>query len=146
MRQLLYVSNTNRDVPAAELGDILAAARRNNRALGVTGLLLNIDGGFLQILEGETQALDQLYTRIGDDRRHWNVQKLLDHEAPRAFHEWSMGFERLDGQDPQTAGMFGITRDAIAGRLSPGAGKVLATMLETFYRVQTNDVGLYRTG
>ena len=58
-----------------------------------------------------------------------------------------MGYEHLTGEDPETAGMFGVTREAIAGKLSPAAGKVVATILETFYRVQTGDVlGLRSTG
>lgn len=144
MRQLLYVSNTGRDLTSGMLSDILTSARRNNQALGVTGLLLHIDGGFLQVLEGEELALRELYIHIGKDRRHWNLQLMLDREAPRAFGEWSMGFEKLDPEHPETAGMFGVTSEAIAGRLSPTAGKVVITMLETFYRVQTNDAGLFK--
>jgi hypothetical protein len=144
MRQLLYVSNTSRDLAPGALNDIIVSARRNNLALGITGLLLNIEGGFLQLLEGEERVLRELYARIGCDRRHWDLQLLLDREAQRAFGEWSMGFEKLDGLDPETAGMFGVAREAIGRRLSPTAGKVVVTMLQTFYRVQTNDAGLFR--
>jgi hypothetical protein len=140
MRQLLYVSNCARDIAAGDLNAILESARRNNGALGITGLLLYIDGGFLQVLEGEERGLREIYARICADKRHWNTRLLLDREAPRAFGQWSMGFEHLNGEDPETAGMFGVTREAIAGKLSPTAGKVVATMLETFYRVQTCDV------
>jgi Sensors of blue-light using FAD len=140
MRQLLYVSNCARDIVASDLNAILETARRNNGALGITGLLIYIDGGFLQVLEGEDGPVGEIYARVCADKRHWNTRVLLDREAPRAFGQWSMGFERLDGEDPETAGMFGVTREAIAGKLSPTAGKVVATMLETFYRVQTGDV------
>jgi hypothetical protein len=139
MRQLLYVSNTSRDVAPAELDAILAVSRTNNAALDVTGLLLFIDGGFLQILEGEERTIRELYARIAADRRHWETRLMLDRESPRAFTGWSMGFERPSADDPETAGMFGITREAIEGRLSPGAGRVIAIMLETFYRVQRGD-------
>jgi hypothetical protein len=145
MRQILYVSNTARDIAFSDLNDILMAARRKNEACGITGLLLHIDGGFLQVLEGEEAAVHELYGRIRADQRHWEARLLLDREAPRAFGHWSMGFEHLTGEEPETAGMFGVTREAIAGQLSPTAGKVVATMLETFYRVQTGDVlGLQR--
>ena len=40
--------------------------------MGITGLLLFIDGGFLQMLEGEERAVRELYTRIAADRRHLN--------------------------------------------------------------------------
>lgn len=140
MRQLLYVSSTPRDIAPAALNAILATARANNALLGVTGLLIYIDGGFLQILEGDERAVRDLYMRICTDRRHWEVRLLLDREVEsRAFTGWSMGFERPSPDDPESAGIFGVTREAILGRLSPQAGRVIAIMLETFYRVQRSD-------
>src|ERR1700761_4282019 len=99
MEQLLYVSNTSRDISSAALEDILKSAQRNNAQLDVTGMLLYADGGFLQVLEGETQTLDALYAKIAQDKRHWNTQVLLRHKAPRAFADWSMGFARLSPSD-----------------------------------------------
>ena len=57
----------------------------------------------------------------------------------RAFTGWAMGFERPRADDPETAGMFGVTREAIFSRLSPAAGRVIAVMLERSYRVQRSD-------
>ncbi|MES2472605.1 MAG: BLUF domain-containing protein [Pseudomonadota bacterium] len=140
MRQLMYVSSTPRDIAPASLNEILDASRANNALLGVTGLLIYIDGGFLQILEGDERTVRELYMRICTDRRHWEVRMLLDREVEdRAFTGWSMGFERPSLDDPESAGMFGVTREAILGRLSPQAGRVIAVMLETFYRVQRSD-------
>jgi hypothetical protein len=149
MRQLLYVSNTVHTVTVGDLDDILAASRRNNAMLGITGLLLFIDGGFLQILEGDERAVRELYTRIATDPRHANPHLMLDREVPvRAFPEWSMGFEHPSMDDPETAGMFGVAREAIKGRLSPGTGRIVAMMLQTFYAVQHSDlpVNLYYAG
>jgi hypothetical protein len=140
MRQLLYVSNASRDLAPRALDGILSASRANNTLLGITGLLLHIDGGFLQILEGDERAVRELYTRVAADRRHWEPRILLDREiAAPAFNGWSMGFERPCMNDPETAGMFGVTRETIHGRLSPAAGRIVALMLETFYRVQRSD-------
>ena len=140
MRQLLYVSNTARDLDPAVLDRILAVSRANNALVDVNGLLLYIDGGFLQILEGDEISVRTLYARIAADRRHWEARLLLDRAVEAgAFGGWSMGFERPSPDDPETAGMFGVTREAIQGRLSPQAGRVIAVMLETFYRVQRGD-------
>ena len=143
MRQLLYVSNTAHNISVGDLDDILTESRRNNAMLGITGLLLFIDGGFLQILEGEERAVRELYTRVATDPRHANTHLMLDREVPvRAFPEWSMGFERPCMDDPETAGMFGVARSAIHDRLSPGTGKIVAMMLQTFYHVQHSDLPL----
>jgi Sensors of blue-light using FAD len=143
MRQLLYASNTACDIALGDLDDILTASRHNNALMGLTGLLLFIDGGFLQILEGEERPIRELYTRITGDRRHHSPRLMLDREVPtRAFPDWSMGFERPCMDDPETAGMFGVAREAIHGRLSPGTGRIVAMMLQTFYCVQHSDLPL----
>jgi hypothetical protein len=138
MRQLLYVSNTA-DLAAGELDAIVAVARRNNQMLGLTGLLVHGDGGFLQVLEGEERAVRDTYGRICADPRHCEARLLLDREAPRGFAGWSMGFERVMENDPETAGLFGVMREARASRLSPGAGRIIAMMLETFHKVRRDD-------
>ena len=135
MRQLLYASNTSRDTPEAVLDDILAVSRRNNAPAGVTGMLLYVEGGFMQVLEGEEQAVRRHLRRICRDRRHWNALVLLDRAAPRAFSDWSMGFERPKPGD----GIFTITRDAIGGRLAPNAPAEIMALLTTFYRVNSCD-------
>ena len=135
VRQLLYASNTNRDTPDSVLDDILAASRRNNAGAGVTGMLLYVEGGFMQVLEGEEEAVRAIYARICQDKRHWNTLVLLDRQAPRAFSEWSMGFERPRHGD----GIFAITRDAISGRLTADAPREIMTLLATFYRVNSSD-------
>jgi hypothetical protein len=38
--------------------------------------------------------------------------------------------------------MFGVARSAIHDRLSPGTGRIVAMMLETFYRVQQDGLPL----
>lgn len=140
MRQLLYVSATEQTPQPAMLNAILAGARASNALIGITGLLLFIEGGFLQMLEGEERALRELYARIQADRRHWDVRLLLDRAVQaRSFTGWSLGFERPTPGDPETAGMFGVVREAVAGRLAPQAGGVVALMLETFYRVHRGE-------
>ena len=133
MRQLLYASNTSRDQSASVLDNILASSRKNNVKAGITGVLLYIEGGFMQILEGDASAVTETYDRISKDRRHWNTTVLLDRDAPRAFGEWSRGFTRL--VKDFDLGAFALTEDAIHGRLKPSASGEIMTLLRTFYRV-----------
>jgi hypothetical protein len=139
VRQLLYVSNTQRDFPQAELESILVAARRNNAAASVTGMLLYLDGGFLQILEGNDEAVEQIYRRICQDNRHWGASILLDHDTERAFTDWNMGYERLIAGHAETEHVFHATQEAIAGKLSAAGTQALAILLRTFYCVQQGD-------
>ena len=50
-----------------------------------------------------------------------------------------MGFEPVRENDPETVGLFGVVREARANRLSPGAGRIIVMMLETFYKVRRDD-------
>jgi hypothetical protein len=143
MRQLLFVSNTLPDLAPCVLDAILTNSRRNNAMMGITGLLLYIEGGFLQILEGDELALRELHARLSADRRHWGLRVMLDRETKvRAFPSWSLGFERPSMDDPESAGMFGVARSAIQDQLSPKTGRIVAMMLQTFYHVQHSDLPL----
>jgi hypothetical protein len=136
MRQLIYTSSAHRNTPESTLLEILETSRRNNSAADITGVLLYIDGGFLQVLEGSSQDVGITFHRIARDKRHWNTSVLMDRTAERAFGEWSMGFERPTEEGP-SQGIFHATADAIAGRPRKTAGADLIVMLRTFYRVQS---------
>ena len=47
----------------------------------------------LQVLEGPSQSVDKLYSKINNDGRHKNVRNLVDrHIEERMFPSWSMKF------------------------------------------------------
>jgi hypothetical protein len=82
-----------------ELEELLSIARRNNEALGVTGMLLYEKGAFFQILEGPSEAVEPLYTKIGADMRHSRISKLiLEPIEARSFGNWSMGYSAVPVQ------------------------------------------------
>jgi hypothetical protein len=135
MRQLLYTSSTSRDLPEVTLESVLAVSRRNNTDAGLTGILLYVDGGFMQVLEGEPVAVSRTYQRICEDKRHWNTHVLLDRTAERSFGEWSMGFVRPT-ETQMSAGTFALTSDAIQGRLKSDSAPELLVLLRGFYRIQ----------
>lgn len=136
VRQLLYVSNTSRDLPQDALDAILASARRNNSAVGVTGMLLYLDGAFLQVLEGADDAVSEIYERIATDRRHWNPQVLLDRKAQRVFTQWSMGFERLVRPGD---GSFVATAPHLKDLIDPAQSLELSALVQTFYKINARD-------
>lgn len=134
MRQLLYVSSTSLETSNQVLEDILASSRKNNSRDGITGVLLHIQGGFMQILEGDAPAVTHTYERICKDKRHWKTFILLDRNAPRSFSDWSMGFARV-AKENDPACIFELTEDALKGRLRPEAPTEIVTLLQTFYRI-----------
>ncbi|MBB3193827.1 BLUF domain-containing protein [Roseateles terrae] len=91
IRQVLYLSRVAQDVDDQSLKRIVAAAQMNNRRRDVTGVLAVGDGIFAQILEGDSNDVEQTLIRIRADERHHDVQMVLDsHTSARSFDRWSM--------------------------------------------------------
>jgi hypothetical protein len=92
----IYASAAVRDFSAEELTELLKVARGNNARLGITGLLLYVEGNFFQVLEGDPAAVGLIYESIGRDKRHTRVTQIISESiSRRAFTEWSMGFLSL---------------------------------------------------
>lgn len=75
---------------------ILMASRRNNAKSEIVGGLYYGDDRFFQYLEGEEDAVRNLYDRITTDDRHRNVITLLEEPIKaRTFTNWSMKYVPL---------------------------------------------------
>ncbi len=135
MRQLLYVSTSARDISQRMLDQILSVSRVNNAAVGITGMLLYLDGAFLQVLEGPDDAVARTYDRIRMDPRHREPQTLLDQEGARAFGQWSMGFKNLGHGQLDRQQAFAITEDAIRAKLTSTAPVEIKVLLDAFQRI-----------
>jgi hypothetical protein len=140
MFQLMYVSMASWKLGNDDLNSILDVSRANNQKLGVTGLLLHLDRGFLQVLEGTKDAVLEIFGRIERDRRHTGLRILFEHDVPeRLFGDWSMGFDRWTKDAPRTAGVFKITADAIQNIILPEKAVEIAVLLRNFYRVNAGN-------
>jgi hypothetical protein len=88
--QLIYMSQPF-GYDDAMLSGILSAARRNNPHLGITGALICRHDIYLQLIEGDAQAIDLLFDRIAADDRHLAVTLLNRAEVEeRLFPDWAM--------------------------------------------------------
>lgn len=98
--QLIYASAARGEPSEEELTRLLAGARRHNAAVGVTGMLLYSEGSFLQLLEGEAAAVDDLLQRIARDSRHASLSVIIREPiARRSFGDWTMGFATVQARD-----------------------------------------------
>jgi hypothetical protein len=126
--RLLYASRASSTLGDIELAGILRQARNNNPARGITGLLCQADGVFVQVLEGSRPAVNRLYNSISSDARHTEVT-LLGYEeiAERRFAGWSMGQVNLQRLNPAL-----VLRFSETAKLDPYAmsGKALTSLFE----------------
>jgi hypothetical protein len=91
--RLIYSSEATPGLAAAELEEMLAESRIRNQVYGITGVLLFVEGAFLQILEGEKDDVLGLMERIQRDPRHRGVKVFYEQEVDeRAFASWSMAY------------------------------------------------------
>ena len=135
MHQLVYVSSADSRLSEDDIKDVISRARKTNRELGVTGMLVHLDGCFLQVLEGRRERVCDLYARIAADPRHWGAKVLMEMEVPeRAFPHWPMGFRRGGRDDLYMAGFRALTRRALDGRITRPEAQILLTIVKTFYR------------
>ncbi|WP_162910612.1 BLUF domain-containing protein [Hymenobacter oligotrophus] len=96
MHHIVYQSTAVEPFSAEALWVMLDHARRKNRRIGITGLLLYSNGNILQILEGEEPVVQELYEAIQHDVRHTNVITLADGPIEnRMFSDWTMGFQNV---------------------------------------------------
>jgi len=90
--QLVYASAAAKDFAPPDLDAILRVARTHNAGAAITGMLLFVDGSFLQVLEGFQEDIDELFERIRVDRRHTRAALLLREPiSQRSFPGWTMG-------------------------------------------------------
>lgn len=93
IRQVIYVSTAVGSSALEDITGILDCSRQNNEAAGVTGLLVQGEGCFVQVLEGPRDAVETIKTRIEADNRHNGVHVLSDRtREEREFGDLAMGF------------------------------------------------------
>ena len=99
--QLLYVSTAVTEVHTEDhVHEIVQIAQVKNKNFDITGLLMTRAGLFLQLLEGPKDNVLQLFETIKKDPRHKDVKRILAIESnDRLFHDWSMGFHKLEDLD-----------------------------------------------
>lgn len=122
--EVAYCSVATRVMNADDLRGLLEVARRRNAMLGVTGMLIysNRTREFLQLLEGEEEAIDVLMAAISEDDRHMSMDVM--YRGPierRSFDDWSMAFRSLDDLDPELLdGCTTFVAESLSSRLREG--------------------------
>ncbi len=103
LRRLVYRS---RQSPLAvadlefEVCNIVRSSIRNNRLTNLSGLLVTLQGYFIQVLEGTPEHLDETYRRITADSRHTDLEILSSEPAAqRLFRDWEMCARALSPSD-----------------------------------------------
>ena len=91
MLRLIYTSVQVPGFDRLAFEQLCEQASRNNRTLGVEGLLLCNGVEFMQCLEGPKEAVASIYKKIVKDSRHSDIRLLVSEVSNAAmFEKWSM--------------------------------------------------------
>ena len=91
--QSVYTSAAIQPMPKSKLYKILWDSRVRNKLADVTGLLVYVDGNFLQVLEGEEAVVSTLLEKISKDLRHYDVKVVYKAVIEkRTFNAWQMAY------------------------------------------------------
>lgn len=120
LHELFYVSLATGEMSKDDLNELLLQAREKNERLNITGLLIYYKGKFMQILEGEKDAIFELYETICNDKRNHLNMLCWDHGIQeRGFTGWSMAFKNLDDEESsKMAGFSDFLEDGFTSELS----------------------------
>ena len=135
MYHLAYTSHAAKSLSEAELLDLLKQSRDKNKEFSISGILLYVEGKFMQVLEGKRTFVEKVYASIQRDPRHNRVTLVLEGNSPtRIFEGWSMGFKKLSVEDfANVVGFTDIDTFFNEHQLKENANLLMA-ILRSFYR------------
>lgn len=100
MYYLIYSSQVAPDLTDGTLLDIMNTANSRNKKLDLTGILIQVKDRFIQLLEGDRENVETVFSSIEADDRHRQVTLLLTgYYQDRLFKDWSMAFTRSSTED-----------------------------------------------
>ena len=97
MFYLIYISTAIEGLSEQDIENILERSRDLNEKNDITGILIYHENSFIQMLEGEEEAVIETYGRIVEDERHFRVTKMFSGPSDkRYFPDWKMAYESVD--------------------------------------------------
>ena len=134
--RLVYVSRPASGLTDADMLSILNTSQSNNEERYITGFLAHNGNGFMQVLEGPLEEVEQVFARIVADPRHNQVLQVLGESIDtRAFPNWSMNYHRVDGP-PGSSLMIARNDDAVDGLLDGVRDRALLALFSRFLRMK----------
>lgn len=97
LQQFAYISKQTDEFSEDDLNELMRLARKRNRELKLTGLLLFDKPMFFQVLEGPLDSINTMRETLLSDKRHQNMDIIFtnDNLYEREFGRWSMGCKIL---------------------------------------------------
>jgi hypothetical protein len=100
MHRIIYLSTATHYLEKEEIDSLLKQSCGYNLENNITGILLYVDGDFIQVLEGNKSIICSLFEKIKKDKRHKGVICVINGTIQqRQFSDWSMGYYATNYQN-----------------------------------------------
>jgi hypothetical protein len=133
---------------------ILEESRQHNSEHGITGMLLYVEGifassgnrsiesatrgRFMQILEGKEEEVEATFSKIRQDKRHFDIITLKNSSVTgRYFESWQMGFKKLSGSDLKDNSLFFNPDIVFSANTDPELNNPLNFLRSFYHRGQS---------
>ncbi|HYX32298.1 MAG TPA: BLUF domain-containing protein [Oligoflexus sp.] len=127
--QLAYLSRATEPFEEAELFQLIDHSQKNNKAKGLSGMLVYNSGYFLQLLEGPADLVNATMDRIARDPRHVDIKRVFENQASqRIFGSWYMAYKNLSTFNP-------LLRQRVENLITKLAGKSNVEHPDEFIKV-----------
>lgn len=91
------MSSQSRIMSKKSIEEFLFEIREKNKLLTITGILLLIQGKFVQYIEGPEDEIEKVYDSISKDSRHTDMILLDSGDLKeRQFKDWSMAYKEVE--------------------------------------------------
>lgn len=127
--QLAYISRATEPFEEDELFELIDHSQKNNKARGLSGMLVYNAGYFLQLLEGPEETVEGLMKTIAADPRHVEIKRVYERRTTqRIFGSWYMAYKNLSTIKP-------ALRQRVEDLIKQLAGKPRVESPEEFMKV-----------
>ena len=144
MYYLIYISKAAKLMEDDDLEYLLAESRAWNEDHHITGMLLyvqgrfldKVEGRFMQLLEGDKEEVLYIYNKIASDSRHYRLIVLSqDEKEDRHFKTWTMGYKPLDYETFKSLPGFFKLDDDFLQSIALQQSSVPLDLLKSFYDI-----------
>lgn len=126
MHQIIYLSSSKKILSPEQINELLSKSREKNLKNNITGILLYFDRDFLQVIEGEKKAIQDLFEIIKKDERHTEIITVFNKKInEKHFPEWNMGFASTDYQKLRTLTGFENFNQTLLHRINDKTALIL---------------------
>ena len=101
MYHLVFTSSATIPLTNIDVMNLLRSSIDRNHKNGITGMLIYIEGNFIEAIEGEECAVKKLFSSIKIDSRHHDITVLFEETFEeghflRSFSDWSMSVRNFE--------------------------------------------------